>query len=165
MVTAANNPKKPAPGSRRSAARLAAVQALYQMDMTSVSADTVIVQFMDPELRRQWWEHGAVDFDQALFKQVVKGVTGGREELDRVIGAALTTGWTVDRLEIILRRILEAGVFELTERTDVPPRVTITEYVDLAHAFYSGAEPGLVNGVLDRVAHKFRDTEMAAGRG
>ncbi len=165
MMSAANSPNKPAPGSRRSAARLAAVQALYQMDMTGVSADGVIVQFMDPEVRRQWSENGVVDFDRGLFTQLVKGVTAGREELDRVIGAALTTDWTVERLEIILRRILEAGTFEITERTDVPPRVTITEYVDLAHAFYSGAEPGLVNGVLDRLAHKFRDAEMAAGRG
>jgi N utilization substance protein B len=105
------------------------------------------------------------DFDRGLFTQLVKGVTGRREDLDRIVAAALTADWSVDRLEIILRRILEAGTFEITERTDVPPRVTITEYVDLAHAFYSGAEPGLVNGVLDRLAHKFRDTEMAAGRG
>jgi N utilization substance protein B len=92
-------------------------------------------------------------------------VTAKREELDRVVGAVLSADWTVERLEIILRRILEAGAYELTERTDVPPRVVITEYVDVAHAFYSGAEPGMVNGVLDQLARRFRDQEMAAGRG
>lgn len=162
MVSAAKNPRKPAQGAKRSAARLAAVQALYQMDMTGVSADAVIVQFFDPDVRKQWSEGSVADFDRGLFTQIIRGVTGGRAELDRVIGAALTTEWTIERLEIILRRILEAGTYELTERTDVPPRVVITEYVDVAHAFYSGAEPGLVNGVLDRLARQFRDTEMAA---
>lgn len=154
-----------APAAKRSAARLAAVQALYQMDMTDVSADAVIVQFFDPEVRRQWSETSPAEFDRGLFTQLVRGVTLKREELDRVVAASLSADWTVERLEIILRRILEAGAYELTERTDVPPRVAITEYVDVAHAFYSGAEPGLVNGVLDKLARKFRDQEMAAGRG
>lgn len=153
------------PATKRSAARLMAVQALYQMDMTGVSADAVIVQFFDPDVRRQWSETGPAEFDRGLFTQIVKGVTAKREELDRVVGAALSADWTVERLEIILRRILEAGAYELTERTDVPPRVVITEYVDVAHAFYSGAEPGMVNGVLDQLARRFRDQEMAAGRG
>jgi N utilization substance protein B len=162
VVSAEKNTRKAAPGAKRSAARLAAVQALYQMDMTGVSADAVIVQFFDPDVRRQWPETTITDFDRGLFQRIVRGVTARREELDRIVGAALTADWTVDRLEIILRRILEAGTYELTERTDVPPRVVITEYVDVAHAFYSGAEPGLVNGVLDRLAHKFRDAEMTA---
>ena len=152
-------------GSKRSAARLAAVQALYQMKMTGESADGVIVQFFDPDVARQWSEINPGEFDRGLFSQLVKGVTTKREELDRVIATVLTSEWPIDRLEIILRCILEAGSYEITERTDVPPRVTITEYVDVAHAFYSGAEPGLVNGVLDRLARSFRDQEMAAGRG
>lgn len=174
MTTTADNSRKSGPGkagagsgsrSKRSAARLAAVQALYQMKMTGVSADAVIVQFFDPDVARQWSEINPGDFDRGLFTQLVKGVTAKREELDRVIGTVLSSEWTVERLEIILRCILEAGSYELTERPDVPPRVTITEYVDVAHAFYSGAEPGLVNGVLDKLARKFRDQEMAAGRG
>lgn len=174
MTPAADNEKKPASrksgpgkgqGAKRSAARLAAVQALYQMDMTGVSADAVIVQFFDPDVRQQWTETMPADFDRGLFTQLVRGVTLKREELDRVVAASLSGDWTVERLEIILRRILEAGTYELTERSDVPPRVAITEYVDVAHAFYSGAEPGLVNGVLDKLARKFRDQEMAAGRG
>ena len=173
MTPAADNEKKPARKSsagkaqaaKRSAARIAAVQALYQMDMTGVSADAVIVQFFDPDVRQQWAETTPADFDRGLFTQLVRGVTVKREELDRIVAASLSGDWTVERLEIILRRILEAGTYELTERTDVPPRVVITEYVDVAHAFYSGAEPGLVNGVLDKLARKFRDQEMAAGRG
>ena len=175
MVTTADNSRKSGPGksgpgqsgsqSKRSAARLATVQALYQMKMTGVSADAVIVQFFEPDVARQWSEINPGDFDRGLFTQLIKGVTAKRDELDRIIGAALSADWTVERLEIILRCILEAGCYEITERPDVPPRVTITEYVDVAHAFYSGAEPGLVNGVLDKLARKFRDQEMAAGRG
>lgn len=163
MGPAAKNSRKSPQAAKRSAARLAAVQALYQMDMTGLSADAVIVQFFDPDVRRQWSETSMAEFDRGLFTQIVKGVAARRGELDRIIGATLTADWTVERLEIILRRILEAGIYELTERTDVPPRVVITEYVDVAHAFYSGPEPGLVNGVLDRAAHKIRDAEMAAG--
>jgi N utilization substance protein B len=168
-VNASDIPRNPSHKTghapKRSAARLAAVQALYQMEMTGVSADAVIVQFFDPELRRQWSDNNPTEFDRGLFSQIVKGVTKQREEFDRIVAAALSADWTLDRLEIILRGILEAGTYELTERTDVPPRVTITEYVDVAHAFYSGAEPGMVNGVLDKISRKFRDTEMSAGRG
>lgn len=151
--------------SKRSAARLAAVQALYQMKMTGISADAVIVQFCDSELGRQLPDIEPGQFDRGLFSRLVSGVAGKREDIDRIVGMALTGDWTVERLEIILLCILEAGTYELTERPDVPPRVTISEYVDVAHAFYSGAEPGLVNGVLDKLAHKFRDQEMTAGRG
>lgn len=147
---------------RRSSARLAAVQALYQMDLTGVSANAVIAQFFDEETRQGWSEERMVEFDRGLFGALVKGVSERREDLDRIVAAALTTDWTVERLETILRRILEAGAYELTERADIPPRVVITEYVDVAHAFYAGAEPGLVNGVLDKIARSFRDQEMAA---
>lgn len=169
-MNASDIPRNPTPrptghAPKRSAARLAAVQALYQMEMTGVSADAVIVQFFDPELRRQWSDNNPTEFDRGLFSQIVKGVAKQRDEFDRIVAAALSADWTLDRLEIILRGILEAGTYELTERTDVPPRVTITEYVDVAHAFYSGAEPGMVNGVLDKISRKFRDTEMSAGRG
>ena len=175
MTSATNKPAKPTTvksgtrssgaGSKRSAARLAAVQALYQMKMTGASADSVIVQFCEQDAARKWSEINPGEFDRGLFGQLVKGVTAKREELDRIIGAVLSEDWTVERLEIILRAILEAGTYEITERPDVPPRVAITEYVDVAHAFYSGAEPGMVNGVLDKLARKFRDQEMTAGRG
>lgn len=174
MTSTENSPKSSAAksgsrssgaGSKRSAARLAAVQALYQMKMTGASADSVIVQFCELDATRKLSEINPGDFDRGLFGQLVKGVTAKRDELDRIIGTVLSEEWTVERLEIILRCILEAGTYEITERPDVPPRVAITEYVDVAHAFYSGAEPGMVNGVLDKLAHKFRDQEMTVGRG
>lgn len=146
---------------RRSSARLAAVQALYQMDMTGISANAVVAQFLDPEHGEGWLDEKLVQFDKGLFGALVVGVSAKREALDEVVGASLSGDWTVARLELVLRRILEAGAFELTERADIPPRVVITEYVDVAHAFYAGQEPGLVNGVLDKIARGFRDGEMA----
>ncbi len=146
---------------RRSSARLAAVQALYQMDMTGISATAVVAQFLDSASREDWLDEKLVEFDKTLFSALVTGVSAKREGLDEIVGASLSGDWTVGRLELVLRRILEAGAFELTERTDIPPRVVITEYVDVAHAFYAGQEPGLVNGVLDKIARSFRDGEMA----
>lgn len=146
---------------RRSSARLAAVQALYQMDMTGIAANAVVAQFLDPKQREGWLEEKLVDFDKGLFGALVTGVSAKREALDEIVGASLSNDWTVGRLELVLRRILEAGAFELTERTDIPPRVVITEYVDVAHAFYAGQEPGMVNGVLDKIARHFREGEMA----
>jgi len=135
------------------------------MKMTGASAETVIVQFCESDVSRKWSEINPGEFDRGLFSQLIKGVTSKRDELDRIIGTVLSADWTVERLEIILRCILEAGSYEITERPDVPPRVAITEYVDVAHAFYSGAEPGMVNGVLDKLARQFRDREMTAERG
>lgn len=146
---------------RRSSARLAAVQALYQMDMTGISANAVVAQFLDPAHGEDWHEEKLVDFDKGLFGALVVGTSAKRDALDEIVGKSLSNDWTVGRLELVLRRILEAGAFELTERTDIPPRVVITEYVDVAHAFYAGQEPGLVNGVLDKIARHFRDGEMA----
>lgn len=146
---------------RRSSARLAAVQALYQMDMTGISGTAVVAQFLDSASREDWLDEKLVEFDKTLFSALVTGVSAKREGLDEIVGASLSGDWTVGRLELVLRRILEAGAFELTERTDIPPRVVITEYVDVAHAFYAGQEPGLVNGVLDKIARNFRDGEMA----
>jgi len=146
---------------RRSSARLAAVQALYQMDMTGISATAVIAQFLDPEHGEGWLDEKLVQFDKGLFNALVVGISAKREALDEIVGASLSSDWTVGRLELVLRRILEAKAFELTERSDIPPRVVITEYVDIAHAFYAGQEPGLVNGVLDKIARSFRDGEMA----
>ena len=102
----------------------------------------------------------AIQPDRNLFTEIVRGVWVRREELADMIGAALVEGWPLKRLEIVLRCILEAGVYELLARTSVPVRVVIDEYVDLAHAFYAGAEPGMVNGVLDTLAHRLRPDEF-----
>lgn len=146
-------------GSTRSAARLAAVQALYQMEMTGT---TTAAALRDVQLR-----DGAVPddadtgmkVDEPMLKDLVEGVTERREELDRKIASHLAEGWSFDRLELVLRAILRAGAYEIVAKTDVPLRVAINEWVDLAHAFYAGKEPGFVNGVLDRIGRESRPDE------
>ncbi len=156
--------------NRRSTARLAAVQALYQMQMGGATAEEAITQFTAgrhgaPVSDEEGGTAALPEPDPSLFGAIVRGVSSNRERLDAMVAGALTTDWTVERLQILVRIILEAGVFELTERADVPPRVAINEYVNLAHAFFDGAEPGLVNGVLDAVAKSYRGEEMSRARG
>ena len=143
----------------RSAARLAAVQALYQMEMTGASTAAALtdVRLRDGAVS----DDGAagVAVDEALLKDLVEGTTGRREELDQRIAGHLAEGWSFDRLEVVLRAILRAGAYEIVVRLDVPLRVAINEWVDLAHAFYAGKEPGFVNGVLDRIGRDVRPDE------
>lgn len=148
---------------RRSVSRLAAVQALYQMIFGGAGAEEVIDQFLTG--RPDWMgrDHpGIAKMDQGLFCDVVRGVAQDREKLDGLIEAALSKGRTVDRLEVLLRLILEAGTWELSTRPDVPARVVLSEYLGIADAFFEGEQPGLVNAVLDRLAHNLRDVEMDA---
>ena len=157
-------------GNRRSAARLAAVQALYQMQLSGGTAEEAIAQFTagrgaSPVSDEEGGDTALPPLEPGLFGAIVRGVTAQRTRLDEMIGDALTTDWTVERLQILMRLILEAGVFELIERADVPPRVAINEYVNLAHAFFDGAEPGLINGVLDAIAKSYRGDEMSRARG
>ncbi len=97
-----------------------------------------------------------------IFADLVKGVVRRQRELDPLIDQQLRTGWRLVRVDSILRAILRAGVFELMERSDVPARVTINEYINIAKAFFEGDEPKVVNGVLDRIAHKLRAKEFEA---
>jgi N utilization substance protein B len=154
--------RSPNPGAaRRSAGRLAAVQALYSMEIT----ETGVVEAVDHMRERAEGGPRAgmaqPDLDLATF--LINGVNAEEAGLDQLIGAALTRDWTVDRLEAILRAILRAGAFELKDRAQTPTRVAISEYVDVAHAFYSGPEPGLVNAVLDKVARVVRAAEFGKG--
>lgn len=148
---------------RRSAARLAAVQALYQIELSGDSAEDVLVQV----LRRP--EGDAIDAPEGatavrprteLLTQIVHGVRARRVEIDDMLVAVLSEQWPLARVELVLRCILRAGAYELVARPDVPARVVIDEYVDLAHAFYAGPEPGMINGVLDRVARGLRPDEL-----
>lgn len=141
--------------SARRAARLAAVQALYQLDMNDVAPAVVIAEFVGHRLE----QHA----DQPLFSDLVGNVAARVVEIDGLIGGALVEGWTVERLETVLRAILRAGTYEIIARPDIPPRVTISEYVEIAHAFFGGKEPGLVNGVLNRLAHERRAVDLDAG--
>jgi N utilization substance protein B len=142
-------------GSARSArrgARLAAVQALYQLEMNQAAPTQVIAEFESVRLDDK--------ADRELFADIVSGTTARVEELDGEIGRLLAEGWTVERLESVLRAILRAGAYELVVRLDVPPRVAINEYVEIAYSFFGGREPGLVNGVLDRLAKERREDEL-----
>jgi len=150
---------KPNPSAaRRSAARLAAVQALYSMEITGVSAIQALDEFrarMENEPRGKMAEP-----DVNLVALLVNGVSADCDGLDAQIAQGLSRDWTVDRLEAVLRAILRAGAFELKSRPQTPARVAITEYVDVAHAFYSGPEPGLVNAVMDKMARALRAAEF-----
>ena len=102
------------------------------------------------------------DGDATFFAEVVKGVVRRQREIDPLVDQQLRTGWRLVRVDSILRAILRAGVFELLERSDVPARVTINEYINIAKAFFEADEPKVVNGVLDRIAHKVRAKEFEA---
>ena len=154
----AGGTRKASATARRRAARLAAVQALYQIELTSDPADAVARKFLEHRLGRE--RDDEIEADQSLFADIVQGVASRRRELDALIASVLVEGWTVERLELVLKLILRAGAYELQARPDVPARVCITEYVDLAHAFFDGKEPGLTNGVLDRLARMLRPDEM-----
>lgn len=148
--------------ARLSAARLAAVQALYQMEIAGGEIEDVVAEIIargvaedDPEFKG----------DPKLFEKLVRGVGDRRDELDGLLSEILSADWPLARLEIILRCILRVGACELTLRPDVPARVIISEHVDLAHAFFEGAEPGMVNGVLDRLARRLRPGELGEENG
>ncbi len=148
----------PKGGGARFAARLGAVQTLYQLELTGMPVDQAIAQWVGGEFPVPDGEDAALaDLpapDRDLFAAIVSGVAENRPALDDIIAAHLTTDWTVERLEILVRIILEAGVYEITSRDDIPPKVSINEYLNLAHAFFEDAEPRLINAVLDAVANR-----------
>ena len=155
---------RPGAGTRkRSVARLAAVQALYQIDLCGARPDAVIAEFLKHRLGREIDGDNYGEADTALFADLVKGTIERQADLDRAISGALTPDWPLERLETVLRAILRAGAYELLARSDVPARVAISEYLDIAHAFFAGKEPGLVNGVLDRLAHALRREDLRDG--
>lgn len=147
--------------SGRSAARLAAVQALYQIELTGISPNTVVAEFVEHRFNKVVDGLTYEKADPDLFSDLVRGASARRDEVDRLVGESLTAAWTVERLEKILRAILRLGAYELVARVDIPARVVITEYVDVANAFFDEGQPGLVNGVLDALARRLRNGELA----
>jgi N utilization substance protein B len=152
---------RPQAGRRRSAARLAAVQALYQLELAGAPLETVIAEFIHDGLRRDAEGGDLADKDETLFDRLVRGTAARRDDVDALISGALTPDWPLERLESVLRAILRAGTFELLACPDVPAPVVISEYLELGHAFFAGKEPGLVNGVLDKLARELRQGEGA----
>ncbi|HXZ02009.1 MAG TPA: transcription antitermination factor NusB [Stellaceae bacterium] len=163
MSSAPPDPPRQA-GGKRSRARLAAVQALYQIDLSGAKPQAVIDEFLGHRLGREIDGESYGEADPALFADIVAGTSERLPELDRALSGALTPDWPLERLETVLRAILRAGAYELTARPDVPARVAISEYLDIAHAFFAGKEPGLINGVLDKLAHALRPGDLEEGR-
>ncbi len=149
-------------GAQRSAARLAAVQALYQVEMTGASAESVLAEFLSHRLDEEVDGLCLAAADRRLLDELLRGTVAERDALDDMLAAVLDENWPVERLEILLRIVMRAGAFELSRRPEVPARVVVAEYVDLAGAFFGGKEPGLVNGVLDRLARTLRPEAFEA---
>jgi N utilization substance protein B len=165
----------------RSVARLAAVQALYQMEVSSVGAEAVIREFGDHRFDRQV-DGGQADdaeakgadaqdrdvkdrdgedltlaaADEAFFADLVRGVVAKQRQIDQAVVKRLAQNWKLERIDATVRAILRAGAYELSHRPDVPTEVVIDEYVELAKSFFDGPEPGFVNGALDGVARDVR---------
>jgi len=149
---------------RRSLARLAAVQALYQVEMTGASARHVVDEFC-ANCHDGIFDGQSSEADLVKFEAIVLGVEERKSALDEHIAASLSQNWKLERLAAVLRAVLRAASFELVAAPDVPARVVINEYVDLAHAFFEGDEPGFVNGILDRLARVLRAPEMEKAKG
>ncbi len=142
------------PANQRGAARLAAVQALYQMDVGRQSLEDTLAQFNAHHLGREIEGEQYLPADADFFRQIVTGVIRNQLDIDPTVDNALQKGWPVARIDATLRAILRAATFELLRRRDIPSGVVITEYVDIAKAFYEEDAAGMVNGVLDAIARQ-----------
>ena len=160
MKAAGRTPKDERKANRRGAARLAAVQALYQMDIAGAGINDIFAEF------ESHWLGGEVEGDKylpaeaAFFRDVVSGVVRDQAKLDPLIDEALSKGWPLKRIDAIVRAVLRAGAWELETKRDVPARVVVSEYVDVANAFLDGEETGMVNAVLDSLARALRSAEF-----
>jgi transcription antitermination protein NusB len=160
---AGSDPQEARKANKRGAARLAAVQALYQMDLAGTGLNEIMAEF------ESHWLGGEVEgakylpAEAAYFRDIVAGVVREQESLDPKIDAALVKSWPLKRIEAVLRAVLRAGAYELACRNDVPARVVMSEYVDVASAFVDREETGMVNAVLDQLARQYRAAEIAGG--
>ena len=145
--------------AEKSAARLAAVQALYQMELTGADAESVVQEFCE----HRFTDNGDASISEVgsdCFREIVRGVPRNQLEIDQAVAKGLSKDWKLQRIDSILRAILRAGIYELIDRPDVPAKAVIDEYVEIAHAFFEGEEPAFVNALLDRVAHEKRAAEF-----
>ena len=151
---------------RRAAARLAAVQALYQMDVAKKGINEILAEFeahwIGQEVEGEQYNKAEV----AFFRAILEGVLAEQGEVDVLVDRSLQDGWPLRRVEAVLRAILRAGAYEMLSRKDVPARVVITEYTDIGGAFFEGDEVGMINGVLDNLGRRLRPDElMGTARG
>jgi transcription antitermination protein NusB len=150
------SPKAKTRSKARSAARLAAVQALYQHEMERTPLQPLLHEFHQHRLGATIEDVEYADADISFFDDLVKGVASRREEIDRQIAAKLAADWSLERLDKPMRQILRAGTYELLARADIPVGAVINEYLDVTDAFYERREKGFVNGILDAVAKEVR---------
>jgi N utilization substance protein B len=155
-VTDEKNQQPVKPANQRGAARLAAVQALYQMDIGGTGVLEIVAVYEAHRLGQELDGDTYLKADPSWFRSIVSGVVRDQRLLDPMIGSALQDDWALSRLDSTVRAILRAGTFELRERKDVPVAVIVTEYVEIAKAFFEDEEPKLVNAVLDRIARQVR---------
>jgi|SRR5579875_89695 N utilization substance protein B len=149
-----------ASADRRSAARLAAVQALYQMEVTGKGLKQTRNEFESFWIGREIEGVRYKDAEIAFFDDLLKGVVSSQGPIDRVIDKTLAANWPLARIDSVMRAILRAGTYELQKRADIPARVSIKEYVDVAGAFFGAEESGMINAVLDTLARQFRPAEF-----
>ena len=150
--------------NRRGAARLAAVQALYQMDLAGTGLNEILAEFESHWIGREVEGAQYLPAEAAFFRDIVSGVVREQRALDPQIDEALAKRWPLKRIEAILRAALRAGAYELDHRRDVPARVVVSEYADVAAAFVERDETGMVNAVLDQLARKLRARRVRPGR-
>jgi N utilization substance protein B len=148
--------------NRRGAARLAAVQALYQMDLAATPLNAILAEFESHWLGREVEGEEYLPAEAAFFRDVVGGVVAEQRRLDPMIDAVLAKGWPLKRIETVLRAVLRAGAYDFDRKRDVPARVVVSEYVDVAHAFVERDETGMINAVLDQLARQLRADEFDA---
>ena len=146
-----NNNKKPKQKNRRSNARLAVVQALYQMDVAQITIKDVVEEFLSFRFAQETEGHQMEKADISFFNELINGIVEQQQALDPLIDTHLAATWRLNRIDSTLRAILRAGAYELTNRQDIPAAVVISEYVDVAHAFFEKDEPKVVNGVLQNL--------------
>lgn len=156
---------KRARSAPRTTARLAAAQALYEMEVAGKSGHEVVPEFIDRRFAGLIEGGDMAPADPRFFERLVLGVAGEMPTLDRMLADCLVPEGHLERLEVVLRAIMRLGAYELLSVAEVPARVAISEYVDLAHAFFAGREPALVNGVLDRIARVVREDELSGAGG
>jgi len=149
--------------NKRGAARLAAAQALYQMDLAGSGLNEILAEFESHWIGREVEGAQYLPAEAAFFRDVVTGVVREQRALDPLVDAALAERWPLKRIETILRAVLRAGCYELGHRKDVPARVVVSEYADVAAAFVERDEVGMVNAVLDQLAHSLRPDEFGNG--
>ena len=142
--------------NRRSTARLAAVQALYQLEQTGIGVDTVVLEFKTHRLGGEIDGVALIDADDAYFEDTVRGVVRRQADLDPFIARKLAPGWKLSRLDATARAVLRAGLYELANRTDVPTSAVIDEYIEIAKSFFDAPEVSFINAVLDAAASELR---------